>query len=179
MSDPWKLYWLMVVGTLELYFAMILWPIPTISASAGGLALFDMRPTGYTFDEAHAFLSAISDGGAAMYLGLQQNLDTAYPAFLAGTLGIGIWNLSKGMFPLFRWIMVSLPIIGSTADYLENAAVRKMLQVGADGLSETLVATANQWTLIKSGATSAGMVVLAGLLVMVLWKTLVRQNPAK
>ena len=40
---------------------------------------FDMRPTGYTFVEAHAFLIALPPEGTTFYLNVQEKLDVAYP----------------------------------------------------------------------------------------------------
>src|SRR5262249_46841707 len=50
---------------------------------AGGLAPFDLRPFGYTVDEARALLHALSDIGRRYYADVQLQLDTASPALYA------------------------------------------------------------------------------------------------
>jgi hypothetical protein len=59
-----RIFWLVVAATLGVYLVMVLWSIPRISAEAGGLPVFDLRPGGYTFEEARAFLAALSPEGA-------------------------------------------------------------------------------------------------------------------
>ena len=77
------IFWLMFLVMTGVYLVMALWAIPKIIADAGGLLAFDMRPLGYSFDEASAFLTALSSEGRAFYLNVQQMLDSAYPALFA------------------------------------------------------------------------------------------------
>ena len=179
MSTAWKLYWALVALTLVIYFTMILWSLPVVSAAAGGLVPFDMRPSGYSFDAAHAFLSAITPDGSAFYRGTQQMLDIAYPTLLAVVLVIALWNLAKRLPVWARYVLIALPIIGSVADHLENAAVSGMLQAGPDALTAEMVAIASRWTLIKSGATSVAMLVLLGFLAMLLVRKFLARNTNK
>ena len=165
MTKGWKLYWLLVVATLAVYFAMVLWSLPAVSLAAGGLMPFDMRPSGYSFDEALAFVIAITPEGSSFYQNTQQLLDTTYPAMLATVLAIALWNLARRFPTWMRWLLVALPVVGSLADYLENAAVSRMLDAGASGLTADMVSAASRWTLIKSGMTGVGMLVLLGLLI--------------
>lgn len=178
MSTGWKLYWALVALTLANYFAMVLWSLPVVSEAAGGLVPFDMRPSGYSFDEAYAFLAAITPEGSAFYQGTQHLLDIAYPTFLAAVLAIALWRLAKN-FPVWvRYILVALPIIGSGADHFENAAVSNMLQVGSVGLTEEMVAAASRWTLIKSGMTSIAMLALVGFLLVLLVRKILKRKLA-
>ncbi len=62
-----RIFWLLFAVMLGDYLAMVLWSIPALSRDAGGLAVFDMRPGGYSFDEARAFLAALSPDGARFY----------------------------------------------------------------------------------------------------------------
>lgn len=178
MSTGWKLYWALVALTLANYFAMVLWSLPVVSEAAGGLVPFDMRPSGYSFEEAYAFLAAITPEGNAFYQGMQHQLDLAYPTLLAAVLVIALWQLTKKLPVWVRYILIALPIIGSGADHLENAAVSSMLNVGAAGLTEELVATANRWTLIKSGMTSVAMLALLGFLSVLLVRKFLKRKSA-
>lgn len=150
------IFWLMFAVMTGIYLLMALWSSPHIAADTGGLLMFDLRPTGYSFDEASAFLSALSEGGRLFYLNVQQVMDMAYPALLAVVLVMAFTHLFRG---LPRILAIVLALAGSGFDYLENAAVAVMLQAG-DGLSEAMVATASRWTVLKSGAVTLALIML-------------------
>ncbi len=80
------IFWIMFAVMLGVYLVMVLWSLPLLMADAGGLPAFDLRPAGYSHDEAQAFLAALSPEGRAFYLDVQQWLDTAYPALLGVVL---------------------------------------------------------------------------------------------
>lgn len=157
---------LLLAATLAVYGVMALWSLPRISAVAGGLAPFDMRPAGYTFAEARAFIAALPAPEVTFYLAVQQKLDLAYPALLAATLFFAIAALLPARLGGWRWLVALIAIPGSVFDYLENAAVAAMLRSGADGLDPQLVQAASRWTLLKSGFTTAAMVLLLTLIVL-------------
>ena len=101
----WRLgFWLLFAVTLAVYATMLVWTLPAITAAAGGLAPFDMRPSGYSFDEAKAFLTALSPDGKALYLDAQHKLDAAYPALLAATLFFAIAALAPKSWGNWRWV---------------------------------------------------------------------------
>jgi len=156
------IFWLMFALMLGVYLVMALWSIPKIVADAGGLLAFDLRPTGYSFDEASAFLAALSDEGRAFYLNVQQMLDSAYPALFAVVMVMAFSYLFAG-WP--RWVAMALALAGAGFDYMENAAVAVMLRAG-DGLNAAMVATASQWTVLKSGAVTLAFLALIVGLVM-------------
>ena len=53
---------------------------------------------------------------------------------------------------------VALPI--AFFDYLENHAIAAMIETGAAGLTQELVAAASQWTILKSNVTMVAMTIL-------------------
>jgi hypothetical protein len=152
------LFWSVVVATIGVYATMILWSIPTISAEAGGHPIFDMRPTGYTLDEAERFLRALTPEGANLYLDVQHRLDLVYPALLAVSTG---WALIR-LVPRWRWrfVLLLVPIPGMVFDYLENHAVSAMLAAGADGLTVEIVARASMFSRLKAAFTTLSLVLL-------------------
>lgn len=172
MTAPRVAFWLLFAATLCVYAIMLAWTLPAISAAAGGLAPFDMRPSGYSFDTAKAFLAALSPAGRNLYLNVQHRLDTAYPALLAATLFFAIWALAPERWGPLRWAIALVAIPGAAFDYLENAAVAVMLAAGADALTPDMVATASGWTVAKSTATSIAMTVLLALLAARGWRWL-------
>ncbi len=166
------IFWMMFAVMLGVYLVMVLWSLPLIAMDAGGLPAFDMRPTGYSYDEAQAFLAALSPDGRAFYLDVQQWLDTAYPALLGVTLVMAFGVLFRGVL---RWAAIVFALAGAVFDYLENAAVAEMLRVGSEGVTPDMVATASRWTLLKSGAVTLAMLMLVAALAMLVWRRVRRK----
>ncbi|WP_456391219.1 hypothetical protein [Profundibacter sp.] len=156
------IFWLMFAVMMGVYMTMVLWSGPKLMADAGGLMMFDMRPAGYSLAEAQAFMAALSDEGRAFYLNVQQMLDSAYPALFAVVMVMAFSSLFTG---LPRWVAMALALAGAGFDYMENAAVAVMLRAG-DGLNEAMVASASQWTVLKSGAVTLALLMLIAGLVM-------------
>jgi hypothetical protein len=97
------LFWTLLAVTLGVYLVIVLWSLPRIAAEAGGIVPFDMRPAGYSLDDAKGFLTALSDSGRAFYLGTQHLLDLAYPALLGVTLAVGFVILFRGRCAGCSW----------------------------------------------------------------------------
>lgn len=166
-----RAFWLVFLAMAAVYATMLLWTLPTISAAAGGLAPFDMRPLGYSFEQARAFLAALTEEGRKLYLDVQHRLDLVYPLLLAATLVLGCLLLTSSM-PL-RWLVIAPALLGMVFDYLENAAVADMLTAGHQQLTAELVAEASRWTLLKSLATTVAMLLVLALL---LWRVFARRR---
>lgn len=164
---PRILFWGLFSLTLAIYAAMLGWSLPTVANAAGGLVPFDMRPGGYSFADAHAFLAALSPEGAGFYVNVQQKLDIAYPVLLALTLFFAIATLLPRRIGTWRWVVATIALPVGVFDYLENHAVAQMIEVGATGLTTDLVATASQWTVLKATASTVAMSVV---LVLLLWR---------
>jgi len=151
--------------TMGIYTVMVVWSLPLITSAAGGLAPFDMRPTGYSETEGRLLLAALDGETRAFYLGTQQRLDLIYPVLLALTLSFAIWHLFRGMPAYLRAVMVVFPILGAAFDYLENARVAVLLRLAEPGVSAGQIAAASQATLFKSGFTIVAMILVVGGLV--------------
>lgn len=159
-------YWIVFAAALAIYVTMVTWTLPGISADAQGLRPFDLRPLGYTPDEAREFLAVLGDKGRELYLGPQALLDLLYPLLLAIVLAgavsalIADWRL-RGV--LFLFILV-----GMLADYTENSFVALMLEY-TEPVPDKLASYASRATEIKSILTGLAMVgVLYGLIVAAL-----------
>lgn len=161
MSKGWKTYWVLVAAMVTNYLIMLLWSLPLVSETAGGGVPFDMRPGGYSFDDARVFLTAISDAGRDFYLNTQQLLDVFYPTLFAITVAIALVHL---MPRYWGWTLAALAIAAGVFDHLENSAVAVMLRVEADALTESMVLTANNWSLAKSISTTIVLVALLAVL---------------
>lgn len=168
-----RLMWSLVAATAAVYLVMVLWSLPHLSALAGGAAMFDMRLTGYDFGTAMALIAALGPEGRDFYLNVQQGFDTAFPLLEAASFTLAFLRLFPGR------IAVPLSIvsfIGAVFDELENAVVATMLRAGPDGLTEGLVATASQWTLLKSASITVLMTAVFLGIARVLWQR--RRAPA-
>lgn len=173
MSKGWKIYWLVVAATVTNYLIMVLWSLPVVSGMAAGGVPFDMRPSGYSFEDARMFLTAISDEGRDFYLDTQQLLDLFYPTLLSITVAIPLAHLVPRYW---GWILAVLAIAAGVFDHLENSAVAVMLREGPDTLTEAMVSTASNFSLLKSISTT---IVLVALLVVLCIKGIARLKSRK
>lgn len=150
-----RIYWGIFAVALGVYFTMVLWTLPGISLSAGGLQPFDLRPMGYGTDEARDFLAALGPKGLALYTGPQRLLDMAYPALMACVLiGALQYAYDKG------WLLTLLTfavLVAMGSDYLENMRVSLML---AGDTSEQVISAASRATVMKSVLTLVAFVAL-------------------
>ena len=167
MSMLKPVFWISLLTAAGVYLTMILWTLPAINAAAGGLAPFDLRPLGYDFGDAQAFLRALPEQGRQLYLDVQQRLDTAYPALLTLVLGLGIALVSPPKFGNWKWPLALTSVPGSLFDYRENMLVRHILNSPPDALDPALVAAASRATVLKSVLTAVSMSVL--LVLCILW----------
>ena len=158
-------FWALVAVTGAVYVAMVAWALPHIAGEAGGLQPFDLRPLGYSHDEAKTFLAALTPAGADFYIRVQHALDLAFPALLAATLFFAIVRLAPPRLGVWRYVIALVAIPGAVFDYLENAGVSAMLALGADGIDAATVAAASRWTVLKSAFDTLAFVVLLAFLV--------------
>jgi hypothetical protein len=169
MSRRTVAFWILFAITAALYIVMIAWSLPEVSKAAGGLAPFDIRPHGYSFEEAKAFVAALSPDGKAFYLDVQERLDLFYPALLSATLFFAIYLLVPAGWGAWRWVLALAAIPSAVFDYLENHAVAAMLGLGADALTPDIVATADRWTELKGAFSALAMVIVLILLLIWAW----------
>lgn len=140
-------YILLCCLTAGLYLTMAAWSLPRIAEAAGGMRAFDLRPFGYTPDEAAAFLAALSEEGRAFYAGTQHALDRVFPVVLAVW---AVWTLRLLFATPWRWGLAGLAIAGMLFDMAENAAVARLLS----GFDRDVAQAAARWTVLKSAAAT-------------------------
>ena len=167
MTGRDRVFWLVAAVALADYLVMLAWSIPRISAEAGGMTIFDMRPSGYSFDEARTFLAALSPEGERFYTDVQHRLDAVYPALLAVTLGWAILRLAPTGWGVWRWPLAASAIPGMVFDYRENDDVARMLAAGPDGITPQMVEAASFHSQAKAVTTTVSMTIL--LVLLALW----------
>ncbi len=159
-----RMFWTFFAASGAVYLLMLFWSIPTITAAAGGLAPFDMRPLGYSAAEAQAFLTALSDEGRQFYLAVQLRLDLVYPALLGLMLITGYQRVFPAPWATV-FSVVALTMV--SADYLENYMVAAMLRSGAAPSEINMVSLASLFTVCKS---VAAVVSFSALLIGAVWQ---------
>ncbi len=157
------LFWICFITALAVYITMIRWSLPAITEAAGGLAPFDMRPSGYTLADAKAFLAAIDPETIKFYREVQLTLDLFYPALITISLFLGIYLMLPARFGAWRWAIAALPLPIAPFDYLENNLIGAMLASGPEKISADLVSAASRWTVLKSSFTTASILLLVSL----------------
>ena len=163
------IFWTVAAATLTIYAVMLVWSMPFITGEADGQTVFDMRPGGYTFEEARTFLRALSPEGAEFYAAVQHRLDTAYPALLALTLGWSIHLLTPKGWGVARLVLPAIALPGMVFDYWENIDVAGMLKAGPDGVTPAMVAAASFHSQVKAASTTVAMSLL--LILLMVWAT--------
>ncbi|MDU8926002.1 hypothetical protein RXV86_01255 [Alisedimentitalea sp. MJ-SS2] len=141
------LYVFLTIATAALYLVMVLWSLPEITIEADGLMPFDLRPFGYSPQEAEAFLNALSDEGRVFYAETQHRLDMVFPLLLMAWGAWTVWLLYPA--PI-NWLFIALAVLGCVFDLGENRAVAGLLE----GFDAEAARAASRWTLAKSLAAT-------------------------
>jgi hypothetical protein len=161
----------LLVASGLLWAVMFFGLLAHLSRFAGGLTPFDIRPTGYSYPEARAFLEALGDQGRRYYASPELVLDTFYPPLYAVSRGLALWWLTmpgrirKTPVPLkVRWALVALPILVASLDVIENGCIAVMLWTWPD-LSKGVVAVSSLATQVKIMGGALTETLMAGLAV--------------
>ncbi|MCO6185128.1 hypothetical protein [Rhizobium sp. L1K21] len=160
------IFWSLFVVTMGLYATMVFWTLPSIQTEAGGLIPFDLRPMGYSYEDALVFLSQLSESGRTLYLGPQHTLDLLYPLCLASCLALAIAMLVPNT-KVWKFLISLVAWPGMLFDYLENGAVKKLLVTPVDEIGHGMVTAASTFTLLKSVFDTIAFVTL--LFLVLLW----------
>jgi hypothetical protein len=145
----------LLVASGLLWAVMFFGPLAHLTHLAGGLTPFDIRPKGYSYAEAHAFLEAIGSQGRRYYANPELVIDTFYPPLYAVSRGLAMWwltmpgRLREDPLPLkVRYALIAVPILMATLDLAENGCIAVMLWTWPD-LSHGLVEVSSVATRVK------------------------------
>lgn len=138
-----------------LWAIMFFGPLAQLSQLARGLKPFDIRPTGYSYDEARAFLDAIGAQGRDYYLNPELIIDTIYPPLYALSRGLALWWLTTpgrirpAPLPLtIRYALVAIPVAMASFDTFENGCIAAMVWTWPN-LSHAVVTASSVMTQLK------------------------------
>ncbi len=163
---------ILFILTNVFYGAILGYSIPLVLSFAPESVLFDMSPTGYSYDEAIILLQSLGLEGRNAYLAVQIPIDLVYPGLFAISYALLItWVLKQFLPRQSRWFFFAfVPVLAGIFDYLENAAVVAMLN-GFPDISEVLVTSASSFTIAKSGLTTLYFVgLLVALVYWAIWR---------
>jgi len=162
----------LLVASGLVWAMMFFGPLTHLSRLAGGVSPFDIRPMGYSYDEAYAFLNAIGEQGRRYYANRELVLDMFYPPLYATSRVLALWWLTMPgrlrdiPMPLsWRYALIAVPIIMAGLDVAENGCIARMLRTWPD-LSHDLVhvsSFATRMKMIAGVLTELLMAVLATL----------------
>jgi hypothetical protein len=172
----------LLVASGLMWAVMFFGPLAHLTHLAGGLTPFDIRPKGYSYPEARAFLEAIGDQGRGYYAGPELVIDTFYPPLYAVSRGLALWWLTmpgrvrKAPLPLkVRYALVAVPILMASLDLVENGCVGVMLWTWPD-LSHGLVEVSSLATRVKIMAGVLTEALMGALAVIWLMRKHVRRR---
>lgn len=151
------------VITNIVYLMMLFYSIPSVTAQAPGMRLFDMSPLGYSHEYAEELLRNIGPEGREAYLKFQLPLDFIYPGFFAMTYSLMlVWLFKKRLDPGSRLFFLALvPSAAGFFDYMENLGIIIMLR-SYPGIQPGVVLASSTFSLLKSVLTVLFYILLLG-----------------
>ncbi len=154
--------------TTCVFIAIISYSIPAVLEQAPEMKLFDMLPSGYSYEYAKKLLESIGPEGRETYLMLQLPIDFIYPGLFAVTYTLMlIWVFSKRFNSGSKiFILALVPAAAGLFDYIENIGVVIMLK-SYPTLSLGVVQFTSAFSILKSTMTVAFYILLIyGLLLL-------------
>jgi hypothetical protein len=147
---------------------MMTWTFPKIKQQIG-TDPFDLRPSGYSFEEASLILNNLDLPTTKLYLFPQLLLlDILYPLLLALLLSSIIYRLSSLAIINTRIIpfLVTIPFIAMTSDYFENQCIILMISRSVE-LTELFVKFSSTFTILKGVFTSTSWIIV--IILSIIW----------
>ena len=156
-----KLVFGLFITTMVVYLTMLLYTLPAVESFAPGKVLFDLAPTGYSYENAILLLEVLGPEGRSVYQNLQLPMDFIYPALFAVTYSLLLtWVFSKGYASDSKiFYFAVIPFFGGLFDYLENICIIQMIN-SYPNVSHGLVNLSSTFTILKSGFTTIVFILL-------------------
>lgn len=149
---------------IAVYSQMITTTLPRLEA-VSGLIPFDMRPLGYSVDEAMQLLDALGAPGRSYYLTHQLPLDMAYPALLAVTLvSMLCWLGMRVQRPVLLRFGIIISVLAAGLDYAENLGIIGMILHWPD-VPVGLIWLSSAASISKAMSTSVAVLICVALAV--------------
>lgn len=165
------------IPTMVVYLTMLLYTLPAVESFAQGKSLFDLSPTGYSYEYAVTLLEALGVEGRNVYLHLQLPMDFIYPGLFALSFSLLLtWVFSKGYAAHSKiFYFAVIPFFGGLFDYLENICIIRMIK-SYPNVPHELVNISSTFTIFKSCFTVTFFILLFMGIVKVITKRLTSVN---
>ncbi len=169
----------LLVASGLLWAVMFFGPLAHLTHLAGGLIPFDIRPRGYSYAEARAFLEAIGEQGRRYHAIPELVIDTFYPPLYAVSRGLALWWLTMPgrvrdgpLLLKVRYALVAVPILMASLDLVENGCIVVMLWTWPD-LSPDVVEVSSVATRVKivAGALTEALMGALAVIWLMRWST--------
>lgn len=143
------------IPSLAVYLLMLFHTIPSIESYAPEMKIFDLSPSGYTYDYAIKLLSALGHDGRKEYLSRQLPLDFIYPLLfsISSFLMLAWLFLKKSDKDSRIFYLCFVPIVAGIFDYLENIQIMLMI-LNYPEVTKSQVVFSSAFTMVKSGLTT-------------------------
>ena len=152
---------ILFILTMAVFSLMIMFTIPKVESFASGIPLFDMSPTGYSYQQAISLLESLGEDGRNVYLFQQLPVDFIYPGLFAISYALLLtWLFAKSFTTNSKiFLLVLVPVLGGLFDYLENIGIIIMINAFPN-ISQKLVGVVSAFTLLKSAFTAGFYILL-------------------
>jgi len=159
-----------LIPSPTVYLFMLFHTIPGVESYAPEMKLFDLSPSGYSYDYAVELLSVLGNDGRKEYLSRQLPLDFIYPAlFSISSFLMLAWLFLKRNDKGSRiFYLCFVPVVAGIFDYLENIQIVLMILNYPD-ITKAQVILSSAFTMVKSGLTSLFFVILLFASVRLWW----------
>lgn len=150
-----------IFPAMIVYFIMLLYTIPQVASYAPGITLFDLSPTGYSYQYAIELLDTLGSDGREVYLYKQLPLDFIYPGLFAISSSLLLsWLFLKSQTASSKlFYFCYIPVAAGLFDYLENIFIVRIL-ISYPNVSNVSISLASSMTIVKSVLTTAFFVLL-------------------
>jgi len=169
-----------IILTMAVYLFMLFYSIPKVESFAPKLALFDLSPSGYSYEHAILLLESLGKTGRNLYLSLQLPADFFYPGLFAISYSLLLnWVFKKSFNSKSNiFYLTFVPVIGGLFDYLENICILRMIKLFPD-FPKQLVVVASTFTVIKSIFSTIFFFLLFGGIIAILISHLKQKKELK
>ncbi len=152
---------LFFIPAMFIYVLMLSYTIPGVEKYTHGMKLFDLSPSGYSYEYAKDLLVNLGDSGRELYLYNQLPLDFLYPALFAISCSLLLsWLFLKTKNSSSRLFYLCLvPLAAGVFDYIENIMIISLI-TGYPDISPAQVGVASFATITKSVLTTLFFLVL-------------------
>src|SRR6056297_2304532 len=158
-----------LIPSLTVYLFMLFHTIPGVESYAPEMKLFDLSPSGYSYDYAVELLSVLGNDGRKEYLIRQLPLDFIYPAlFSISSFLMLAWLFLKRNDKGSRIVYLCFVPVAGIFDYLENIQIVLMILNYPD-ITKAQVILSSAFTMVKSGLTSLFVFILLFASIRLWW----------